>query len=141
MYLLDTNVLSDGMKKIPDENVATWRRKHEGETFISAPSIEEMRIGQLMLPQGKRREALRAMIDEVLRLYAGSVLTYGEYDAERCAIFHEIALKSGRTPSLGDLMIAAIAYTHNMIIATRNVKDFEYLPVRVINPFKEEANE
>ena len=141
MYLLDTNILSDGMKKIPNEGVARWREEHEYETFISVPSIEEMRIGQLMLPEGKRRDALQSMIDEVIRSYLGSILSYGEYDAERCAAFHALALKSGRTPSLGDLMIAAIAYTHGLILVTRNVKDFEYLPIRIFNPFKEKTSE
>ena len=137
MYLLDTNVLSDGMKKIPNESVAVWRKRYEGDSFISVISIEEMRIGQLMLPKGRRREALKNMIDEVLSSYIGSILSYGEYDAERCAKFHAFALKNGRTPSLGDLMIAATAYIHNLIVVTRNVKDFDYLPIKVINPFEE----
>ena len=41
----------------------------------------------------------------------------------------------GKTPALGDLMIAAIASTHGLTVATRNVKDFEDLPVKTINPF------
>ena len=141
MYLLDTNVISETMKPIRNAVVEEWMDENEENTFISAVSIEEMRYGQLVMPEGKRRNNLRIAIDNIVKRYSGSILSYGEYDAGRCATFHARALKSGRTPSLGDLMIAAIAYTHGLILVTRNVKDFEYLPIRIFNPFKEKTSE
>jgi antitoxin Phd len=35
-----------------------------------------------------------------------------------------------------DAMIAATARLHGLIVATRNERDFQYLEVKVVNPFK-----
>ena len=34
-----------------------------------------------------------------------------------------------------DAMIAAIAVVHNLIVVTRNVRDFQQLGVRTLDPF------
>ena len=141
MYLLDTNVISETMKVHMDPFVEMWTKSHEEESYICVISIEEMRYGQLIMPRGKRRDNLGRDIDNAIHRHADTILLYEESEAERCADFHALALQSGRTPALGDLMIAATASTHGMAVVTRNVKDFEYLPVRVINPFEERTDE
>ena len=110
---------------------------HETESYICVVNIEELRVGQFMLPNGKRRDSLAQLISEVINHYSEMLLTYGKLEAERCADFHALAIREGKTPALGDLMIAAIATTHNLTVATRNVKDFSYLPVKIVNPFKD----
>lgn len=55
---------------------------------------------------------------------------------EKGAAFHELAISPGRTPTIEDLMTAAIAQTNNLTVATHNVGDFEYLGVPVFNPYE-----
>jgi len=43
----------------------------------------------------------------------------------------------GKTPELtADAMIAAIAVTNRLVVATRNAKDFSNFPVAQIDPFQ-----
>ena len=55
---------------------------------------------------------------------------------EWAARFRAQAQRSGRTLDLGDALIAGTAKTHDLAIATRNVRDFDALDVKVVNPWK-----
>ncbi len=125
------------MKPVPEQKVLHWLRQHENESCICAVNIEELRFGLLLMPTGKRKFALAEDIEKVIVRFEDSLLPYGKLEAERCADFHALAIREGKTPALGDLMIAAIATTHSLTVATRNVKDFSYLPVKVVNPFED----
>ena len=51
------------------------------------------------------------------------------------AALREHAHRLGRGLSVEDGMIAAICATHNARLATRNVSDFDFLPVPLVNPW------
>ncbi len=53
-----------------------------------------------------------------------------------CAELHEQALSRGKVPTIEDLTIAAICKRNDCVLATRNVKDFDYLAIDVVNPFE-----
>lgn len=133
-YLVDTNVVSEICKKSPDANVMEWLGSHE-ELNISVITIEEMRFGELMMPKGKKRKKLHEMIDSLVDSYSANTLVFDIYAAEQCAIFHENAISFGRTPTIEDMMIASIAKVNDMVLVTRNIRDFEYLDIQIFNPF------
>lgn len=133
-YLVDTNVVSEICKKSPDANVMEWLGSHE-ELNISVITIEEMRFGELMMPKGKKRKKLHEMIDSLVVSYSANTLTFDVRAAEQCAVFHERAISLGRTPTIEDMMIAAIAKVNDMVLVTRNIRDFEYLDIGILNPF------
>ena len=137
-YLVDTNVISELLKKSPNENVVRWMMAHAADLYLSAISIEEMRFGSLFMPEGKRKRALISNIDALMSQYRDSIWDFDASAAECCARFHVFAIQNGRTPAIEDLMIAAIASSHDAPVVTRNVRDFSYLDVAVINPFEEE---
>ncbi len=137
MVLLDTNIISETMKLKPNATVIDWLKKREKKTCICVISIEEMKYGQMLMPEGRSREVLDSDIKKVVDLFSGSILLYDESAAMRCAEFHSQAIHSGRTPALGDMMIAAVASVNDLCLATRNVKDFSYLPIDIVNPFEE----
>ena len=56
--------------------------------------------------------------------------------ADLGAELHEQALSQGKVPAIEDLMIAAICKRNDCVLATRNVKDFDYLAIDVVNPFE-----
>ena len=135
-FLVDTNVVSEVCKKEPVPRVANWLSENAHSLYLSVVTIEEMRFGEFMMPKGKRRAKLSQMIDALVASYSDKTLCFDVEAAERCAALHELAISSGRTPSIEDLMIAAIAQANNLTVATRNVRDFDYLGVSVLNPYE-----
>lgn len=134
-YLVDTNVVSEYAKKVPDQKVLSWIESAQDELYLSVVTIEELRFGELMLPKGKRRDMLSEIIDSLLAAYGERIWPFDAEAAQQCAILHRYAVASGRTATLEDLMIAAIAKQHGATVATRNVRDFDYLDVPCFNPF------
>lgn len=135
MFVADTNVVSELMKKAPSEKVIDWFYDHEGDISLTAITVKELYFGMLELPDGKRKEALRQAIMGVTMDCADKTLPFDAFCGYLCAELHESALKQGRTPQIEDLMIAAICQRNGAVLATRNVKDFEYLGVDCVNPF------
>ena len=135
-YLVDTNVVSEACKKEPASHVVDWLSRNASNLYLSVVTIEEMRFGELMMPKGKRRAKLSKMIDGLVASYIGKILCFDIAAAEKCAEFHELAISSGRTPTIEDLMIAAIAQVNSLTVATRNVRDFDYLGIPIFNPYE-----
>ena len=135
-YLIDTNVISEVCKKEPNSAVLAWLNYHDEGLCLSSITIEELRFGELMMSHGKKRDALQRIITNLIENYAGRVFPFDSNAAEVCAAFHERAINAGRTPTIEDLMIAAIAQTNDLVLTTRNVRDFEYLDIEIENPFE-----
>ncbi len=135
-YVADTNVVSELTKGVPNAAVMRWMAEHDQDLHLTSITVEEMCFGELMLPKGKRRSKLREIIDELVAGFASKIWVFDTPAAERCAALHRYAVASGRTPSIEDLMIAAICQEHGAALVTRNVKDFDYLGIEYVNPFE-----
>lgn len=138
-FVVDTNIISETAKEIPNPAVITWMKENANDLFLTSITVEELRFGEYLLPEGKRREALKEWIDSLLFDYSESIFDFDVRAADACAKFHEQAIASGHTPTIEDLMIAGIAKTNNAVVVTRNIRDFEYLDVPLINPFDPEG--
>ena len=136
MYVVDTNVISELLKRQPDKRVMGWLDKHADELLLPSITIEELRFGQLLLDEGKKSRALARGIDALVLGYASRILPFDTAAAEQCARYHEQAISCGRTPTIEDLMIAAICACGGHTLATGNVRDFSYLDLPVVNPFE-----
>ncbi|NUM52099.1 MAG: type II toxin-antitoxin system VapC family toxin [Candidatus Hydrogenedentes bacterium] len=132
-YLVDANVLSETMRQSPDPRVVAWLRSHEQALVIDPIILGEIRLGVLSLPHGRKRIALESWFETVVR--AVKCLPWDRTIGERWArLVVEMNQKGKRLPAL-DSMIAATALTHNLVVVTRNVGDFQRAGVRVLNPF------
>lgn len=135
--LLDTNVLSEILRSVPDPKVLAWfSAQREDQLFVSAVTQAEMLLGARLLPEGRRRqrleEALRGLFDT-------------DFDArmlpfDRDAVGHYVDIvasrrRAGRPISQFDAQIAAIARCRGLSLATRNVRDFEGCGLRVADPW------
>lgn len=136
LYIADTNVISELVKKEPSPNVLGWCENHEGELALTVVTIEEMHFGALMLPEGKRRTKLLETIAQIIDVYESRTFSFDARAALECARLHRKAIAAGRTPTIEDLMIAAICICQDATLATRNVRDFDYLGIRLVNPFE-----
>ncbi len=135
MILLDTNVISELMKKPANEQVAGWYLAHEAETVICAPSLGEIAFGIARLPAGRRRAGLEANLTDLRIRYAERVLPL---TATSGVIYGDImfdALVVGHNMNVVDGQIAAIAVENGFQLATRNIKDFRFTDLVLINPW------
>lgn len=138
MILLDTNVLSEFMRPQPAASVVSWLDEQPaGEVYTSAISRAEIELGLMLMPPGKRREALsqaaRGMFDED---FAGRCLPFDEGAASHYARIVAARTRAGRPISAEDAQTAAIALAHRMPLATRNATDFELIDgLEVVDPW------
>ena len=132
MYLLDTNVVSELRRPRPHGAVLAWLRGVPDESLhISAVTIGELQAGVEMVREqdGAKAAEIEAWIDRVVATW--NVLPV---DAR---IFRAWARLLHRRSDdlLEDAIIAATAQVHDLIVATRNVRDFDTLGVRTLDPF------
>jgi hypothetical protein len=132
-YLVDVNVLSEATRPTPSPKVVAWLRQNEANLTIDAVILGEIRLGILLLPHGKRRNALEDWFENgITRL---TCLPWDAAIANQWAILLSKLRKKGKSMPLKDSMIAATAAHHSLIIATRNVSDFKSANVTIVNPF------
>ena len=67
--------------------------------------------------------------------FAGQILPFDTVATSSYASILVTRRRIGRPISTEDLMIAAIALSRNLSIVTRNVYDFDYCGVEVIDPW------
>ena len=136
MIVLDTNVLSEPLKKVPAAKVMDWLDNQAAETlYITTITYAELRFGVLKLPEGKRKTELAVRIERALDIFRDRTLAFDIQAAEQLAQIATQSAKIGRKATAPDAYIAAIAAAHGFAVATRNVSHFEPSGVTVINPW------
>ena len=138
MILLDTNVVSEPLRRAPDPRVTEWIDAQAIETlFLSAITVAELRAGMALLPAGKRRSALQESLEtRVLPLFAGRVLPFDLGCTPAYAELMAKARATGLAISSADGYIAAIATAKGLTVATRDTGPFKAAGAKVINPWR-----
>ena len=137
MIVLDTPVVSELMQDRPRADVLAWLDEQPTRAlFVTAVTEAEVLTGIAILPEGRRKRTLAEAAKRTFdRLMGGRVLPF---DSAAAQVYAEIAATrraAGRPISQSDGQIAAIALSHSMAIATRNVRDFEDMGIDLINPW------
>ncbi|MGN2635183.1 PIN domain-containing protein [Nocardia takedensis] len=137
MIILDTNVISEPLRKAPDSRVVEWIDAQDVRTlYLSAVTVGELRFGAAVLPAGQRRDLLTRQLEtRVLPLFDGRVLPYDSGAAAAYARLMAAARLAGAALGVADAMIAAIAAAADMAVATRDTGPFEAAGVSVIDPW------
>jgi toxin FitB len=130
VYLADTNVLSELVKKSPDTHVMQWVQSVQ-LIAISAVTIEEAHFELAWQPNTLKLSLLNALVQNLHAVYPVT-----ESIAQRAGILRGQFQAQGITSSPTDMLIAATAQEHQLIVATRNVRDFVGCGVQVMNPFE-----
>lgn len=136
MYLLDTNVVSELRETRPHGAVLAWINSvADTDLHLSAVTIGEIQAGiELTRAQDKARAAeIEAWLDQV-------ATTFNILPMESRAFRVWARLMHRKSDQLiEDAMIAATATVHNLVVITRNMRNFEPLGVRCLDPFKQPA--
>lgn len=137
MILLDTNVVPELMREVPKTAVEAWVAEQPPKgLFFSAVSEAELRYGAAILPAGRRRDTLFSRIEGVLREAFGDRVLPFDRDAAR--VYGDIAAMrpaTGRHVDSTDCLIAAIARSRGLAVATRNVTDFADMEIDLVDPW------
>lgn len=136
MFLLDTNVVSELRRARPHRAVLAWiEAVPPAALFLSAVTLAEIQRGVELT---RERDPTRA--SEIEQWLDAMAATWSVLPLTG-AICRRWARLQHRRPreAIEDLMIAATALEHDLVIATRNVKDYRGLGVRWLDPFEPRA--
>jgi predicted nucleic acid-binding protein len=138
MILLDTNVISEPTKLVPDLNVRAWLDSQDvSSLYAASTSIAEVFLGIETMPEGLRKTRLRQRTSDLLDLLFGTrILPFDEAAAKAYASLLARARAKGRSILMADGQIAAIAQVHGLAVATRDTSPFEAAGIPVIDPWK-----
>ena len=134
IYLVDANVLSEPTKQAADSRVVAWLNANESNLIVDSIIIGELRIGILALPRGRKRDRLEQWYETVVETI--DCLSWDAATSRRWAALVVELKQRGETVPLLDGMIAATALQHDLIVATRNTRDFQKTRVKTLNPFE-----
>lgn len=136
MILIDTNVWSETTRPKPDPGVVAWMRAHRHEAAISTITIGELLTGLALLPEGRRKDYLTFHVEGLIARARERSYSYDEQAARALPTIMAARKRTGREVRKPvDAMIAAVAASRGMAVATRNTSDFTGMGVELINPW------
>ena len=133
-YLVDTNIVSETVRRNPNKALIAWLDRLPGEAlFVSVLTLGEIRKGIETLTDKRRREKLRLWLEhELPAWFEGRVLPIDLSVADR---WGRLLAEVGRPVPTIDSLLAATALHYELRLVTRNADDFDYPGLQVINPF------
>ena len=115
--------------------VLAWLEAHDDDLALSTLVIAEIQYGLELPGATHKRPSLSAWLSGLESRYYGQTLVFGSESAHhygRIAAHPEV---KARQPQIIDMQIAAQAMEHDIPVATRNVRDFEWTGVKLIDPW------
>jgi toxin FitB len=137
-HLLDTNVISELVAKQPNPQVVEWIDSLDpSSVYLSVITIGELRKGIEKLPDSKRKETLRAWLnDDLLHRFNGRILVLDIAVMLTWGALVGRLEKEGKPLPAMESLIAALALHHHCSLVTRNEDDFKEAGISVVNPWK-----
>ena len=130
IYLLDTNILSEPLKKTPDKTILEFLEINESTIANCNLVIHELFYGMEILEEGRKKKIINKHINSIME-----ALPIFEYNTT-ASLWHakERARLTtlGKTPSFVDGQIASIAHTQNLKLVTKNYGDFKPFKIEVV---------
>jgi predicted nucleic acid-binding protein len=136
VIILDTNVISELTRPVPDPGVITWLDSLPAEeTAITAITAAELRYGVRRIPDGRRKTGLSEAVNALLTTdFRDRVEPFDVLAADHYADVVTAREHAGQPISTSDAQIAAICRVLNAALATRNTSDFTGIGINLIDP-------
>jgi predicted nucleic acid-binding protein len=139
VYLVDTNVISAAAPTRPvPPALVEWMDVHSTSLFLSVVTVAEIEDG---IAKSRREGATRkssdlaSWLETILHLYGDRILAFDAPAARIAGAVSDRARGQGHAPGFADLIIAATAQRHGLILLSRNLKHFEPFGIPVLDPF------
>ena len=141
MIVLDTNVVSELMRRAPESGVVAWVDElRPSDVLITAVTVAELMYGVARLPNGRRKWEVQARVEGVLTVeLRDQILPFDARAAYHYAGIVVARERTGRPIGMADAQIAAICRTWNAGLASRHVDDFAETGIEVVNPWDSPA--
>ena len=138
MIVLDTNVLSETLKPLPNAAVVAWMAAQPRSTLFTTTVVEaEILYGVAVLTDGARKTELQAALKAIFTEdLSGQVIPFDRDCAEAYAAIAANRKNLGQPISQFDAMIAAATASRGATLATRNLRDFADCGIPLINPWE-----
>lgn len=122
-FLLDTNILSEPLRPVPNPRVMELLVRYSGLTATASVVFHEMLYGCYRLPNSQKRRAIEAYLREEVEAKL-LLLPYSTEAAKWHASERARLVRLGKTPAYVDAQIAAIAVINNLVLVTNNQADY-----------------
>ncbi|QPC89624.1 type II toxin-antitoxin system VapC family toxin [Mesorhizobium sp. INR15] len=138
MIVLDTNVISEAGKPAPDPKVSEWFRKQDIlDLYMCGPVVMEHSFGAERFLTKTGSDRYITVLDHLIsQQFAGRIVEFSGSVPRLAGKLRAARERIGRPISISDAMIAAICIAHDATLATRNVRDFDALDLKLVNPFE-----
>ncbi len=136
MYLLDTCLLSELIRKEPNQGVLDWiKDKEESSLFLSVLTIGELRKGIVKLKPSTKKKELTLWFAELESRFKDRIIPIDiQISLKWGEIQTNLEVNGNSMPTI-DSLIASTALCKNLIIVTRNGKDMKQSHVEILNPW------
>lgn len=135
-YLLDTCLLSEVWKPVPNPGVITFLEGSiEDDLFLSVLSLGELKKGIEKLAVGKKKERLVRDYLLLRSRFSSRILAVTDIVAQHWGELSSAATRAGRHLHAVDGLVAATAIVAGLAVVTRNVEDFAPTPVPIVDPW------
>lgn len=135
MIFLDTNVVSETLRAIPDGAVMEWLTRYDAELALPTVTIAKIAFGIQKIKPAERAPRLEPGLADWRRRFADRIFGLTEEAAMAYGEIMGAAKRQGITMSIPDGMIAAIARVNGGRLATRNLTDFRATGLELISPW------
>jgi predicted nucleic acid-binding protein len=137
VIILDTNVLSELMRDVPNPTALEWLdRQPAASVWVTSITLMEIHFGIVRMSPGKRRERMLVEFEAILREeIQGRYAPFDAPAAERTAALMALRNSKGRPIEYRDAMIAGTVLSTKASLATRNSTHFADLGITIVNPW------
>jgi toxin FitB len=135
MIILDSNIISELMRPVPEEKVIVWlNRQPRFSVWTTAVTVMEIRFGLQVMPPGKRQDAYTQGFENLLEGIDHRIVPFDTEAAQHASTLMASRKMQGRPRELRDTMIAGIVLANHATLATRNMSHFDDLS-SLVNPW------
>ena len=135
MIFLDTNVISETLRKTPNPAVIAWLVRNDAELALPTVTIAEIAFGIGKIRPDQRAARLEQGLASWRHRFADRIFPFTGAAALAYGDVMSAALREGRSMTAPDGMIAAIARLNGGRLAIRNLPDFETTGLELISPW------
>ena len=136
-YLLDTNIISEFISKIPNEKVIDYILSlDEYDLYLSVITIGEIKTGIEKLDDGSKKNKLLYWLEnDLLNRFQNRIVDIDTEVMLQWGTINQRLKQLGKPLPIMDSLIGATSEVKGFILITRNEKDFQNLNIKIVNPF------